>query len=311
MEIRVDPSQEPAVALRALATLFITIANECDGLAATRDKIAAEDKPDAGRTIKIFAQPGDIVKMTGIEPDLAAAFGGAGNVAAPLVTAPSPPPALIVAPSPTIPTAGLAPAAGNADLAAAFGGPNGVLGAVAPSAVPVPPVSLPLAGLPPAPPNGVPMAGASIDLDRDGLPWNDVIHSSNKKKTADTGRWMRRRNVPDNVFDAKVAQLRAAMSVPGNVQAPAGAAPPPPPMLTPSAPASLGITPGVGASNIGLPQLLPRITAAMAAGQLTADSAGAIVLELSEGKINSVAMLAIAPQLIPAYWARLDQLGVA
>jgi hypothetical protein len=48
----------------------------------------------------------------------------------------------------------------------------------------------------------------------------------------------------------------------------------------------------------------------MAAGLLTPDSSAAIVREISEGKIDNVAMLAVAPALIPALVARLDALGI-
>lgn len=304
MQITINPGEESPRILLALAAMLTALAG----------RIPAEDRPDTGTELKtsgttllrdlnaenmarMVLPGGGLVGAT--VTDLAVAFGGAGNVAGSSGTAPSPPPALIGAGSPTTPIPFSAPDAASPapDLAAAFGGSNS-----APLA--------PTPGTPPAPPSGAPTVGAStLDLDSDGLPWNDKIHSSNKKKTADTGRWMRRRNVPDNVFDAQVAMLRAAVSVPGNVQA---APPPPPPGLTPTAVPLPAITPGAAVSDaVTLPMLLPRITSAMAAGQLTADTAGAIAMELSGGKINNVAMLAIAPQLIPAFWARLDQLGVA
>ncbi len=315
MQISIDPSNEPAPVLRALATMLTTLASECDALVAKNAKVAAADNPSTGRhegesaaniiaaMEKRNAEEKALARAKGDASDLAAAFGGAGNVVGASAIAPSPPPALIGAILPTIP--GL-----SSDLAAAFGGngPNVALGAPAPIAAPAPLVPSPSAGTPPAPGNGTAMAG--VDTDTDGLPWNDKIHSSNQKKGQD-GKWMRRRNVTDDTRRAVEAQLRAAMSVPvGNVQAPAGV-PPPPPVPTPMAIPLPETTPGTAVSNIGLPQLLPRITSAMSAGHLTADTAAAIAMELSDGKINNVAMLAIAPHLIPAFWARLDQLGVA
>lgn len=47
------------------------------------------------------------------------------------------------------------------------------------------------------------------DLDIEGLPWDERIHSSNKKKT-DKGAWVARRNVPDNVRAKVKADLLAA-----------------------------------------------------------------------------------------------------
>lgn len=57
---------------------------------------------------------------------------------------------------------------------------------------------------------GAPESGEGLDAD--GLPWDEAIHSSNKKRNAD-GRWQRRRGVQDAVFDARAAELRAAMAV--------------------------------------------------------------------------------------------------
>ena len=53
--------------------------------------------------------------------------------------------------------------------------------------------------------------GTGEGLDADGLPWDDQIHSSNRKQNAD-GRWQRRRGVQDSVYDARVAVLRTLMS---------------------------------------------------------------------------------------------------
>lgn len=306
MEIHINPATEPRRVLLALAAMLTTLAGDSG-------QIEQADRPDAGAepTLKMghrisIVRPSlepRILPGGGALPDLAAAFGGAGNVAGSSSTALSPPPALIGAGSPTIPTATSEQVADSPapDLAAAFGGnPSG------PNVAPL----MPPAGAPPVPPNGAPTAGANtqVETDTDGLPWNAEIHSSNKKKAA-TGKWMARRNVPDATLERVTAQLRAAMSV-GNVQPPAGA-PPPPPLLTPTPIPLPGTTPDAVASNgVSLPMLLPRITAAMAAGHLTADTTAAIAMELSGGKINNVAMLAIAPQLIPAFWQRLDQLGI-
>lgn len=55
-------------------------------------------------------------------------------------------------------------------------------------------------------PSGANVAG---QLDKDGLPWDERIHSSSKKQTA-KGVWSRRKNVDDAVFDQIAAQLKAA-----------------------------------------------------------------------------------------------------
>lgn len=304
MEIHINPANEPRRVLLALAAMLTTLAGDSATL-------APADRPDAGAELKAGGTTQARILPDGGElkpsapADLAAAFGGAGNVAGSSPTALSPPPALIGAGSPTIqiPTSEQGVDSPAPDLAAAFGGSNS-----GPNVAPL----MPPAGAPPAPPNGAPTAGAStqVETDKEGLPWDSRIHSSNKKKAA-TGIWMARRGVDPMTSDQIKAQLKAAMSV-GNAQPPAGAPPPPPPLVTPTPIPLPETTPSAAGSDaITLPMLLPRITTAMAAGHLTADTAGAIAMELSGGKINNVAMLAVAPQLIPAFWQRLDQLGVA
>lgn len=44
--------------------------------------------------------------------------------------------------------------------------------------------------------------------DKDGLPWDERIHSSNKKLT-DKGYWTRRRNVDEGTYNQVVTELRA------------------------------------------------------------------------------------------------------
>lgn len=94
---------------------------------------------------------------------------------------------------------------------------------------------------------GAPESGEGLDAD--GLPWDEMIHSGNKKRNAD-GRWQRRRGVQDAVFDARVAELRAEMAATDR-QEQSGAdvfaqqvnaaaqtiAPPPPPAEVPPPPA--------------------------------------------------------------------------
>ena len=68
---------------------------------------------------------------------------------------------------------------------------------------------------------GVPLADAPVaesapspvveteplpDKDKDGLPWDERIHSSNHKLNAD-GRWQRRRNVDDAVYEQVKSEL--------------------------------------------------------------------------------------------------------
>lgn len=48
--------------------------------------------------------------------------------------------------------------------------------------------------------------GDTMDFDKEGLPWDERIHSSNHKLTA-RGVWQRRRGVTDEVYNAVKAEL--------------------------------------------------------------------------------------------------------
>ena len=48
--------------------------------------------------------------------------------------------------------------------------------------------------------------GDTIDFDKEGLPWDERIHSSNHKLTGQ-GVWMRRRGVSDEVYNSVKAEL--------------------------------------------------------------------------------------------------------
>ena len=50
--------------------------------------------------------------------------------------------------------------------------------------------------------------GDTMDFDKEGLPWDERIHSSNHKLTAQ-GVWARRRNITDEVYNAVKAELLA------------------------------------------------------------------------------------------------------
>lgn len=65
-------------------------------------------------------------------------------------------------------------------------------------------------------------------VDKDGLPWDGRIHSSNKKMTA-KGVWSRRKNVDDAFFQQIAAELKAASA---NIVQPAPVAYTPPPAVS-------------------------------------------------------------------------------
>lgn len=62
---------------------------------------------------------------------------------------------------------------------------------------------------------GIVINTSNLDLDKEGLPWDERIHSSNKKKTA-TGVWTARRNVDEGTRAAVKAALLASLGGAGN-----------------------------------------------------------------------------------------------
>lgn len=334
MEIRIDPANEPRRVLLAMAAMLTTLAGGADA-------IAPADRPDVGADLKATetrAMPETAGQVIGFKRfvaegtpnptiiDPAQAF-GAGNVGAASgsVSSPTPVPTGAASSATIPPIPGVPPVPTGADSqidpAAAFGGgagvPNGALSAGVPPAVPAPPAIVPPPGMPAVPNNGAATAGAStVELDADGLPWDSRIHSSAKNKNAGDKKWKAKRGVMPQLVASVTAELRAALSAGGNVQAPAGAPPVPPATIPPATltPPPPGLTTtgsGASASAPTFQMLLPRVTSAMAAGTLTQETAGQLCAYISEGKVSSVAMLAVAPQLVPAMWAQLDAMGVA
>lgn len=66
--------------------------------------------------------------------------------------------------------------------------------------------------------------GSGLGIDAEGLPWDERIHSSNKKRTA-KNIWVERRNVTDETYNAVVAELRGATPASVPTPPPAPAAP--------------------------------------------------------------------------------------
>lgn len=121
-------------------------------------------------------------------------------------------------------------------------------GAGIPQPMPLPSAPSGVAAIPPAPiPSTSPDSTDSEDdeegdetdgtgVDADGLPWDERIHSSSKKKTA-KGVWAKRRGGPSGDELAAIeAELRGETQQPLPMPTPAPAAPVVPPMPAPAAP---------------------------------------------------------------------------
>lgn len=107
---------------------------------------------------------------------------------------------------------------------------------VATPAAPANPTTLPPAGqqfITSSPANPAPIVsdyvdGSGLGVDAEGLPWDERIHSSNKKRTA-KNIWVARRNVSDETYKAVVAELRGGVPA-----APVVSTPPAPPVVAPA-----------------------------------------------------------------------------
>lgn len=92
-----------------------------------------------------------------------------------------------------------------------------------PSVVPPPPTSAP----------AVPAGSMAVDLDADGVPWDERIHASTQTKTAQN-RWTKRKKVNEVEYGRVFAELqeRYAGHVPPPPPVTEGNVPPPPPPVT-------------------------------------------------------------------------------
>lgn len=211
----------------------------------------------------------------------------------------------------------------------------------APAGVPAGlPVSLPgmsaAAQLPGAmasavPGNATPAANpaGTVDLDKNGLPWDARIHASTKSKTKD-GAWTKLRGFNDEAkYNAIVAELRAAVALPpaGAVAAApaqmpampmplptmgAAAAPMAAPAMQPgtsgpvssAVPAQPAATLPASSTPQNFDELMPRITAAQTAQQIPA---GALEAALTAFQMPGVISLVSRPDYVPHVWDYLKK----
>lgn len=226
------------------------------------------------------------------------------------------------------------------DPAAVFGG-----GAqpAAPLAASIPPIAAAATVAPPAPATTAPITttlgpaslgagAASVELDKNGLPWDERIHAGTKTKLK-SGEWKAKKQVDPALVAQVEAELRAHVAaspapvaavpaVPAAPVAPAapvvdpaavfgGAAPgvppapaiPTAPPVAPLAPAAT-VAPSASADPTTFEQLMPRITAAVAAGTMPPTAVGAAC---AAHGVASVVTLQQSPQFVPLVWATLRQ----
>lgn len=168
----------------------------------------------------------------------------------------------------------------------------------------------------PSTPTGAP------ERDKDGIPWDERIHSSSKKTNAD-GTWTRRRNTPDDVFDKVMAELKtanttrtmeaaaglvptpSAPAVAPSVPLPPTTAVPAPPTASPApSPAPAAPVASSTAPAVDFPSVMVKITKAQSTGKITAEEINNLLL--SVGATGGVIALNKNPSLIPAFDALLE-----
>ena len=253
--------------------------------------------------------------------------------------------------APAVPAVPAAPVVAeiSQDPAAVFGG-----GAqpAAPLAASIPQTAAAATSAPPAPATTAPITttlgpaslgagAASVELDKNGLPWDERIHAGTKTKLK-SGEWKAKKQVDSALVAQVEAELRARMTA-GNVASPVAPTVPTPPLASPVGASSPIITaspavapatdpaavfggapavpaaplaPVVGAANTipaapnvaadptTFEQLMPRITAAMTAGIMPPTAVGAAC---AAHGVASVVTLQQSPQFVPLVWATLRQ----
>lgn len=242
-------------------------------------RIDPADVPDAGT-----ASPAAVTN------DAAAIFGGAAPTL-PAGAVPLVPPA---APS----TAGAVPSPSAPVVPQA--------GAVAPTPgaqLPAPPI-VPAANAPSAPATPSSPAGG-VEVDTDGLPWDERIHAGTKTRNAD-GRWKAKKGINDPALVERVkAELRTRMAS-GVAKAPdVPALPQPPAPFAPPAASSQPaqpVAPSASASPTTFEDFVLRTTQAVRAGVLPNDSVQAACVAHN---LPSVVSLQQYPDFVGHVWRYL------
>lgn len=165
----------------------------------------------------------------------------------------------------------------------------------------------------PAAPSAPP---AGVEVDSDGLPWDERIHAGTKTTLAKTKQWKKKRGVAAELVTTVEAELRAAMAVPasGNVATTAvEPSEPAAPSTTvvdavqpvsppaPAAPAQPATPPPAPAATGGISTLPELMAASTGAGKTPADMLAAA----QKCGLASVALLGARPDLIPTVAAEL------
>lgn len=211
-------------------------------------------------------------------------------------------PAAVFGASAPLAPAGAPSIAGAVPLPIAPEGTTAITLTATPTA-PVPPVpSVPPSAMPAAPPTA--NLAAAVDLDKNGLPWDERIHAGSKAKIKD-GSWRMKKEVAPELVASVEAELRARVHSLSNVPAPGIASQPWPfPPAAPEVPAAPSAPAIPTADPATFEQLMPRVTAAVTAGLIAPTAVNAAC---GAHGLASVVALQQSPQYVPLVWATLKQ----
>lgn len=179
--------------------------------------------------------------------------------------------------------------------------PAALFGAASRDAPPAPPVAEVPAAVVPQPAG--PLGAAPLDVDKNGYPWDERIHSSGKTKLAN-GTWRYKGGIPPERIATVEAELRGESAAPAAQTEPAASAaldaaavfaaaaqavaPPPPPAVP------------VGPQTFE--QLMLKLSAAAAANAMPLS---AVAEACTARNLPSVVALQTSPQNVPLVWGDL------
>ena len=166
-----------------------------------------------------------------------------------------------------------------------------IFGATPPAFVPPAPVAPGMAALMAMAAAPVPLApGVELELDIKGVPWDERIHASTKSKVQ-SGEWKTKRGVDPATIAAVEAEAGDAAA----------------PFVLPVAPLAPALPVALlpSADPTTFEQLMPRVTAAIAAGLFRPTALGEICA--SHG-LASIVTLQTNQQYVPLVWAEMKRL---
>lgn len=143
------------------------------------------------------------------------------------------------------------------------------------------------------------------DLDANGIPWDERIHSGTKKQNKD-GTWARRRNTDDAVYEQVMAELKAAhVALVGDGQTPEGdsaasafGTPAPPAVPVPPAPPAAAAPPAPAPAPAPAPPAAPAPAPPAAAVDVSFPAIMRTVTELQrDGKIDRAGVNEVLGQM--------------